>query len=568
MAKPRIAALALLFLGAAASAQIAGPPVLGRNGMVASSSPAATRVGVEILKAGGNAVDAAVAVGFALAVTLPEAGNLGGGGFAVLRLAGGTEVALDFRETAPAAAGPHLYLGANGKPDPKRSVVGGLAVGVPGSVAGLCLMARRWGRLPLADLVAPAIRLARDGFVLPQEIRLDLARKETRDLLGAFPESKRIFLDGSAGLGPDAPFRQPELAKTLEQIAAGGPDAFYRGETADLIVAEVRKTGGVMTREDLAAYQVKDRAPLVGKYREATIITMPPPSSGGVALLEGLGVLESFGMRDLGYGSEQGTHVLAECLRRVFKDRATWLGDPDFSFVPARALVSAPYTKLLARQISDDATPSDAVELPPPPRPERAETTHFSVVDGRGNAVALTTTLNGSFGSGVTVTGAGFLLNNEIDDFAVAPGQPNMYGLIQSERNLVGPGKRPLSSMTPTIVERNGQVILVVGSPGGPTIISTVLQIVVNVLDHQMTVSQAVAAPRIHHQWMPDKLDAEPFGLSPDVLEGLRDRGHRVAVRGSAGNPSFQGDAQVIGRMGSLWAGASDPRHGGLALGY
>jgi gamma-glutamyltranspeptidase/glutathione hydrolase len=323
-----------------------------------------------------------------------------------------------------------------------------------------------------------------------------------------------------------------------------------------------------MTAEDLAGYRVRERRPLVGSYRGCTIITMPPPSSGGVALLEALGMLAHFPVRDLGFGSEQGTHIMAECLRRAFRDRARWLADPDFAWVPARSLVSGRYCRRLARQIGNDATPSDPLELPDPLGVEKAETTHLSVVDGRGSAVALTTTLNGSYGCGVTVTGAGFLLNNEMDDFAVAPGTPNVYGLLQGEQNRIEPGKRPLSSMTPTIVERGGRVILVAGSPGGPTIVSTVLQVLVNVIDHRMTVTQAVAAPRIHHQWMPDRLQVEPFGLAPEVLEGLRDRGHRVAVRGSAGRPSYQGDAQVVGWSDDAWAGASDPRRGGLALGY
>jgi gamma-glutamyltranspeptidase/glutathione hydrolase len=534
--------------------------------MVVSASPAATRVGVDVLKAGGNAVDAAVAVAFALAVTLPEAGNLGGGGFALMRLAGGTDVALDFRETAPKAASPGLYLDADSKPASRRSVVGGLAVGVPGSVAGLLEMACRYGTWPAAKLIAPAIVLAREGFPLPQGLRSSLESRETRELLGAFEDSRRIFLDGTAGLEAGALFRQPELAHTLELVAEGGADAFYRGPIAERIVAEVAKAGGVLSLEDLAAYRVKDRRPLVGRYRGTTIITMPPPSSGGVALLEALGVLEQFGVRDLKFGSEEGTHVLAECMRRVFKDRATWLGDPDFAFVPARSLVSGRYVRRLAAQIGDDATPSGAVDLPDPLRAEKGETTHFSVVDARGSAVALTTTLNGGFGSGVSA--AGFLLNNEMDDFALAPGVPNMYGLVQSDRNRIEPGKRPLSSMTPTVVERDGSVLLVVGSPGGPTIITTVLQIIVNVVDHQMTVSQAVAAPRIHHQWIPDRLDVEPFGLAPDVIEGLRERGHRILVRGRPGSPSFQGDAQVIGRFAGQWAGAADPRHGGLALGW
>jgi gamma-glutamyltranspeptidase/glutathione hydrolase len=559
--------LLLAALVATAHAQIAGTPALGKRGMVASSSPAATQVGVEVLKAGGNAADAAVAVGFALAVTLPEAGNLGGGGFAVIRLNGGVEIALDFRETAPAAADPEQYKDESGKVVPKRSLVGGLAVGVPGSVAGLCEIAARYGTWPLAKLIAPAAKLAREGFILTQDLRLLLDSKDARELLTSFPETKRIFVNGAARLDATTPFVQPELARTLDLIAAGGPDAFYRGEIAEKVVAEVRRTGGVMTLEDLASYRTKDRRPLTGSYRDVQIVTMPPPSSGGVAMLEALGILEEFPVRDLKFGSEAGTHILAETLRRVFKDRATWMGDPDFSWIPTRALVSKPYVKRVAKQIAEDATPSDAIEMPDP-RPERAETTHYSVVDERGNAVAITTTLNGAFGSGVTVTGAGFLLNNEIDDFAIAAGQPNTYGLIQGEKNLVGPRKRPLSSMTPTIVTRNDSVILVAGSPGGPTIISTVLQVVLNVVDHQMTVSQAVAAPRIHHQWMPDRLDVEPFGLSPDVLEGLRERGHRINVRGRPGAPSFQGDAQVIGRFGERWAGASDPRRGGLALGW
>jgi len=565
---PGLRAFALLLCVGSVSAQVAKPPVYGGRGMVVSSSPAATAAGLEILRDGGNAVDAAVAVGFALAVTLPDAGNLGGGGFVVARLADGRELAIDFRETAPKAATPERYVDADGKAAPERSRAGALAVAVPGSPAGLCHLLAKYGTLPRKIVMAPAIRLARDGFVLPPGLRAEFSDADARRLLGACPDAKKAFLDVVDALGPADLFRQPDLARTLELIAAEGPDVFYRGALAERIVADLKGKGGVLTREDLAAYEVKERTPLVGTYRGRRVVTMPPPSSGGVALLGMLNVLEGYPLDTLGFGSERTTHLMVETMKRAFRDRAELLGDADFAPVPVRGLVSKDYAAVVRASIHDEALAPDLVRNPDPLAYEKNETTHFSIMDGRGGAVACTTTLNGAFGSGVVVGGAGFLLNNEMDDFAVTPGAANMYGLMQSERNKIEAGKRPLSSMTPTLLVVDGRCVMVTGSPGGPTIITTVLQTIVNVVDHGMTASQAVAAPRIHQQWRPDLLHVEPFGLAPDVVAGLRRRGHAVSFRGKPGRPSYQGDAHVILRLEDRFAGAADPRHDGVAAGF
>jgi gamma-glutamyltranspeptidase/glutathione hydrolase len=530
--------------------------------MVVSAESHASDAGVEILAAGGTAVDAAVAVGFALAVTWPTAGNLGGGGFMVIHLADGTERAVDYRERAPAGASRDMYLGADGRPIVERSLVGVLAAGVPGSVAGLCHVQARYGKLGLEEVMAPAIRLAETGFPVSRFLAASLRRG--RKLLERFPESRRIFLRGGRPYEAGEVLRQPELAASLRRIAAQGASGFYGGRTAELIAAEMKREGGLVTLEDLRAYAVKERAPLRGSYRGWEIVSMPPPSSGGVALVQMLNILEHYPLARLGPGSERGLHLMAEAMRCAFRDRAAHLGDPDFAEIPVKGLVSEAYARGLRAGIGESAGVSTAMPAADPFAHEKSETTHYSVMDAAGNAVACTTTLNGGYGCGVTVTGAGFLLNNEMDDFSVAPGQPNMFQLIQGEANAIAPSKRPLSSMTPTLVKREGRVMMVIGSPGGPTIINTVLQCIVNVLDHGMDIAQAVAAPRIHHQWLPDRISHEPYGINPDVRRRLEARGHRLRE-----GEGTMGDAHGIIRdpqTGRL-EGAADPRGGGAARG-
>jgi gamma-glutamyltranspeptidase/glutathione hydrolase len=554
-------------LVAEAAAQIARPPAFGERGMAVSSSPAATEAGLAVLRDGGNAFDAAVAIGFALAATLPEAGNLGGGGFLLGRTAEGKEFAVDFRETAPRAAVPALYVDEAGRAVPERSRTGPLAVAVPGSPAGLLHVLSRYGSLPRAVVMAPAIRLARDGFVPPPILHALFREQETRERLAGCPDARRIFLDGAARLAPGAVFRQPELARTLELLAAEGAEVFYRGELGRRIVADLRRKGGVMTTDDLAAYVVKEREPLVGTYRGRRVVTMPPPSSGGTALLGMLNVLEGYPLERTGFGSERTAHLLAETMKRAFRDRAELLGDADFVAVPVRGLVAKGYGAAMRATIGETALAPDLVRNPDPLAYEKEETTHFAVMDAAGNAVACTTTLNGAFGAGVVAGDAGFLWNDEMDDFAVTPGAPNMFGLLQSERNRIEPGKRPLSSMTPTLLTEDGRAVGAFGSPGGPTIITTVLQTIVNVVDHRMTAAEATAAPRLHHQWRPDVLWVEPFGLAPEGVEALRRRGHAVKFRGEPGRPSYQGDAHVILRTAAGFFGAADPRRDGVAAG-
>lgn len=541
-------------------AQIAGRPVTGERGVVASPEAEAARVGIEIMQAGGNAVDAAVAVGFALAVTLPSAGNLGGGGFMVIHLSDGREVAVDYREMAPSAATRDMYLDETGKAVSARSRVGHLAAGVPGSVAGMCHVQARYGTLPLKEVVAPAIKLARDGFRVSRWLAASL--RSSSGKLGRFDASKRIYLNGGELWKEGDLIRMPELAKTLEAIAEHGRDGFYKGVVADAVVAEMKAHGGIMTHADLAGYAVKERAPVRGTYRGHEIVSMPPPSSGGTALVQMLNLLEPYPIGQWGPGAEKTLHFTIEAMRIAFKDRAAYMGDPDFSKVPHVAMASKSYADRMRKRISEVARPSEGM---PPQNPESEQTTHYSTMDASGCAVACTTTLNGGYGCGVTVPGAGFLLNNEMDDFASAPGVPNMYGLIQGDANAVGPKKRPLSSMTPTLVKKDGRVIMVVGSPGGPTIINTVLQSIMNVIDHRMDIAQAIAAPRIHHQWLPDVVRWEPYGVNPDVRRGLIKRGHVFRER-----PGNMGDAHGIlvdPKTGRLTA-ASDPRHGGVSRGW
>ena len=546
-------------MGLAAGA--APPAHLYPSGMVASTSAPATRAGVEVLRAGGNAVDAAVAVGLALAVTYPAAGNLGGGGFMMIRMADGRTAALDFRETAPAAATRDMFLDAAGRLVPDRSVEGELAAGVPGTVAGFEAAWRRFGTASWRDLVAPARRLATEGFDLSPALARSF-RETAR--LGRFPESRRIFQRDGRYYAAGERFRQPELAATLTRLQEQGPGEFYRGETAGMIERHMRARGGLITRKDLESYRAVWREPLIGSYRGCQLLTMPPPSSGGIALLQMLGMLSGSQAPRALPDSGERLHLLVECMKRAFADRAHHLGDPDFVRVPVKALLDDRYHNRLRSGI-DPARATPAAEIRPlaVPRRESSETTHYSVVDAWGNAVSTTTTLNLGYGCGVTVAGAGFLLNNEMDDFAAKPGEPNAFGLIQGEANAIGPGKRPLSSMTPTIVSRKGDLYLVVGSPGGPTIINTVLQVVTNVIDHGMDLETAVNAPRIHHQWLPDEVRVEPGGVTPEAREHLRTRGHRFAAREAP-----IGDVQAIqaNRRTGL-RGVSDRRSpDGLAL--
>ncbi|MGH9540394.1 MAG: gamma-glutamyltransferase [Terriglobales bacterium] len=533
----------------------------GTHGAVASAEVNATQAGIEILRAGGNAVDAAVAVGFALAVTHPFAGNIGGGGFMLIRMADGQSYFLDFREEAPGAARPDMYLDAQGNYIPNSSILGYRAIGIPGSVAGLTTAEKRFGRLGLAAVMAPAIRFAHDGF------RLDYA--EARSLhaenLKMFPVSHALFQRDGDYYQPGEVFRQPELAATLREIARGGAAAFYRGAIAGELAAFLKSRGGLITAADMAHYQAKWRQPLAGSYHGYGIVTSPPPSSGGVALLEMLNMLADSGYEKSGFLSAGAIHDEAEAMRRAFADRAAYMGDPDFNHLPLSTLLSPDYARQRWSTVkADAATPSSEIGAGPVPGQESSETTHYSVVDSAGDAVGVTTTLNNGYGSGVTAGKLGFLLNDEMDDFTSKPGVPNMFGLIQSKANAIEPYKRPLSSMVPTIVTKDGKLYLVVGSPGGPRIITTVFEVITDMVDFGLNVQQAVDAPRFHHQWMPDTLDLEGVGFSPDT-EALLDRmGYHLKVRG------FWCDAEAIAvdqATGALRA-ATDDRADGAAAAY
>ena len=537
-------------------------PVLGSRGMVATQEERATRIGVDILAAGGNAVDAAVAVGFALAVTLPRAGNLGGGGFMLVRRAGDGEiVAIDYRETAPAAASRDMFLDAGGAVDTRASRFSHLSVGVPGTVAGLVLALERYGSMPLERVLAPAIALARDGIEVSPSLADSLESR--RERLARNPAAAGIFLraDGSA---PRAGERlvQTDLAWSLERIAAEGPDAFYRGEIAERIAADMAANGGLVTMDDLAAYRAEVRAPVHGTYRGYDIYSMPPPSSGGVHLIQILNILEDYPIGFLGHNSAQTIHLMAEAMKLAYADRSEHLGDPAYWDVPVAGLTSKAYAAKLREGIPlRHARPSTSIKPGNPAPYESDETTHFSIMDAEGNVVANTYTINFSFGAGIVAAGTGILLNNEMDDFSAKPGVPNAYGLIGGEANAVEPGKRPLSSMTPTLVLRGGEPVLATGSPGGSRIITTVLQIIMNVIDHGMNIAEATAAPRVHHQWLPDELRVEQ-GLSPDTLDLLAARGHDVVVRDTMGS------TQSVMRGEGGYLGAADPRRpGALALG-
>jgi len=569
----KLAILLVLLLasgGVTAVGAASRPPVRARNGMVASTSRIASEVGVEVLRRGGNAVDAAIAVAFALAVTWPAAGNLGGGGFMLIRLKDGRTTAIDYREMAPLAASRDMYLDRNGNliQGEGSSLVGYRASGVPGTVAGMALALQKYGsgRFTWADLIEPARRLAVEGFTVDD--RLARSLRASVDLLGRYEDSRRIFLRDGKFYEEGEIIRQPDLAATLTRLQRNGPREFYEGETARLIAEDMKRHNGTITLEDLRGYVAKERAPVSSTYRGYKIISMPPPSSGGVVLIEMLNILEGFDLGRMGWASSEKYHVMAEAMRRAFADRAEHMGDADFVNVPVAGLIDKSYAAKLRATINlERASTSAEVKAGNPVGAEAEETTHFTVVDREGNVVANTYTLNGSYGSGVIAKGTGVLLNNEMDDFAAKPGVPNMFGLIQGERNAIAPKKRPLSAMTPTIVLRpDGSFYFTVGSPGGPTIINTVLQVIVNIIDHGMNVQQAIDAPRIHHQWLPDELIYEPYGLSEDTKRALEARGHRLTMR-----PRYMGDAEGIMReeKTGVLLGATDPRlSDGPAVGY
>jgi len=540
---------------------VARQPVRAKHGMVVAMEGIAADVGVSVLQHGGNAVDAAVAVGFALTVTHPFAGALGGGGYMLIRLADGRTTFIDFREKAPEKASHDMYLDANGMPT-RESLEGWRSSGVPGTVRGFELAQSKYGRLKWAEEMAPAIELAAKGF--PVSYALQESLRNSRSL-ARDEESKRVFLKGGSYYDAGDVLSQPELAETLTRIAKNGAREFYEGQTATTLVAEMEKHGGLITLSDLAAYQAVEHQPLTGTYRNYTVITAPPSSSGGITLLQMLGMLDGTGYAKTGFGSANSLHYLTEVMRRAYADRNNYVGDPDFVKVPMAGLLDPEY--LAKRRASIDperATSSDEVGEGHPAGSESLETTHFSVVDAEGNTVAVTYTLNGGFGNGITVPGLGFLLNNEMDDFTSKPGSPNLFGLVQGEANSIAPNKRPVSSMAPTILLRDGKLFMTLGAPGGSRIPTAVLQVILNVVDFGMNVQDAVDAPRIHHQWKPDRISAER-GISPDTVALLKARGYDVDY--SPGVVLAQ--VAAIVNDGGWLQGASDGRTAaGKAAGY
>jgi len=579
----------LILLLLAAAAVCAAPrafgsmePVHAQHGIVVSSHELASRAGVEMMQAGGNAVDAAVATGFALAVVHSGAGNLGGGGFMLIRMADGKTHFLDYREKAPTAAKPNMYLDAQGNVIEDASVIGYKSIGVPGSVAGMVYAERKYGKLTLRQVMAPAIRLAHEGYALTWG--------EARDLhdryLSQFAESRRIFQRDGKYYQPGEIFRQPELARTLERIAAK-PNDFYHGALARELAAAMQKGGGLITADDLAHYEVKEREPIRGTYRGYEIISAPPPSSGGTVLIESLNILEGYDLAKMGDRSAESIHYTTEAFRRAFFDRAEFMGDPDFSKIPIAQLIDKKYAAAWRDSIdANQASASKDLKRPaifseleqyaashpqPMANHEPPHTTHYSVVDAEGNAVAVTTTINDWFGSRVTAEGLGFLMNDEMDDFSAKPGVPNSDGLIQGSANAIGPGKRPLSSMTPTMVVRDGKTVLVLGSPGSSKIITTVANVLMGVIDYGMNIQEAVNAPRFHNQWLPDVLNVEQW-FSPDTVQMLQKMGYNVQFGlhdGGEVSPYWsEAECIAIDSKTGERLGASDGRSNGKAVGY
>jgi gamma-glutamyltranspeptidase / glutathione hydrolase len=575
--------LALIALLSAFTPALARQPVTAENGMVVTSQRLASEVGVEIMKQGGNAVDAAVAVGYALAVVNPCCGNLGGGGFATLHLADGRDIFLNFREKAPAAATAGMYLDAKGEVIKDLSLRGYQAAGVPGSVAGLDALLAKFGTLPREAVMAPAIKLAEEGFVLSQGDANILAG--SAQAFAAEPNVAAIFLNAGKPWKAGERFVQKNLAKTLALISKDGPDAFYKGAITDAVVAASDANGGLLTKEDFAAYTIQEAAPVRCNYRGYELISSPPPSSGGTALCQILNIVEGYPIADYGFHSAASVHVMAEAMRHTFVDRNFQLGDPDFVKNPLERLLSEDYAALIRAKIDPaKATPSKEVQPGVPPH-EGTETTHYSVVDPKGNAVSVTYTINALFGAKVIAGDTGFFLNDEMDDFTVKPGVANLFGLVQGKTNVIAPGKRPLSSMSPTIVTKDGKTFMVLGSPGGSRIISIAAQVLMNVVDHRMNIQEAVNAPRIHHQWLPDQISAEPFALSPDTAKLLEGMGHKIVVQApwgaaeailigpeadpaaaeSSGNDAMAGSKQV---PGLLYGAHDDRRPAGAAVGF
>ena len=543
-----------LLLAASLAAQ---QPVHARHAMVVTQEPLAADVGLRVLQAGGNAIDAAVAVGFALAVTYPYAGNIGGGGFLLARFADGKTTFIDFREKAPLAATRNMYLDSKGNVT-EASLVGWRAAGVPGTVRGLELAHQKYGRKPWAELLDPAVRLASQGYPVSYVFDASLHSESNAQLLAQFPESKRIFLNAHYG----DKLVQPELAETLKRIRDRGASDFYDGETAQKLAAAMAANGGLITPADLKNYQAEEREPLRGHYHGDEIITAPPPSAGGVGLLQMLGMLAGSGYEKTGAGSAASIHYVAEVMRRFYADRSQYFGDPDFYKVPISKLLDPKY--IASRRSSIDplhATPSERIRPGNLGLREGTETTHFNIVDSEGNAVAVTYTINNGYGSGVTVPGLGFLLNDEMDDFASKPGTENLFHLIQGESNAIQPGRRPVSSMTPAIVVRDGKLFLMLGAPGGSRIINGVLEVLLNVVDFHMNVQAAVDWPRFHHQWMPDELYVET-GISPDTVRILGDMGHKVSPIEAVAR------VEAILNEGGWLQGATDKRGNGKAEGY
>lgn len=537
-------------------------PVYGKNGMVASEQGLATQVGLDILKQGGNAIDAAVAVGFALAVVLPNAGNIGGGGFMVLHDdKTGKDVAIDFREIAPAKASRDMYLDNQGNVIDGKSLFTHDASGVPGTVAGMEYALKQWGTMPLSKVLEPAIKLADKGFIVSDVLAQTL--KEEKSTLGKWSASKAIFFKNGEPLKSGDLLVQKDLAKSLRLIAKQGAKAFYQGEIATKIAKEMQSQGGTMTLEDLKAYKVVERQPIIGDYRGYKVVTMPPPSSGGVHLIEILNMLEHYPIKEDGVNSAKNIHHMAESMKLAYADRSEYLGDPDFVKIPVTGLTSKAYANERVKTIDDNkARLSSTIKPGKPQSYESDQTTHFSVMDKAGNAVAVTYTLNLNFGSGIVAEGTGILLNNEMDDFSVKPGVPNAFGLVGGTANAIEAKKRPLSSMTPTIVMKNNKPWLVTGSPGGARIITTVLQSVVNTIDHEMNPAEAIITPRVHHQWLPDELRVEA-GISPDTIKLLQDKGHKVVTKAPMGR------IQIIQADDSGFYGYSDPRNpDGKTLGF
>jgi gamma-glutamyltranspeptidase / glutathione hydrolase len=524
-------ASAVLFITVSMSAPSAAvlPPVEARDGMVVSEQRLASQVGADILRAGGNAIDAAVAVGYALAVVHPCCGNLGGGGFMTIHLADGRNIFINFREKAPLAASETMYLDAKGDVVAGRSTRGYLAVGVPGSPLGLDTALRNYGTMSRQQVMAPAIALARDGFILGQG-DVDILDTSVKSFAEE-PNAAAIFLNNGTPYQAGDRLVQTKLAATLELLAKDGPDAFYRGPIAAAIVAASQANGGLLAAQDFAQYAVEEATPIRCAYRGFEIVSTPPPSSGGTTICEILTILQAYPMKDLGFHSARGIHVMVEAMRHAFVDRNNALGDPDFVTNPVTQLLSESHAAAIRVTIEEArATPSAAVTLGVAPH-EGTNTTHYSVVDKAGNAVAVTTTINSYFGAKVIASATGFFLNDEMDDFTVKPGVPNIHGLVQGNANAIEPGKRPLSSLSPTIVTQDGRVFMVLGSPGGSRIITITLEAIMNVVDHNMTLSEAIDAPRLHHQWLPDTIYAEPFALSPDTASALAQMGYTVTVQ-------------------------------------